>query len=101
MFGNKRRTIKRMSADIIKLIDENEAKDYAISGLQKALAYAADPFNMISAQEAVERATAADAPVVQMPDGEYVAPGSYQWEKLAQDIIDFEERQQGGASESW
>lgn len=102
MFGRKARTIARMAAEITRLQHECDAKDAAIGSLQKGLAYAADPFNMVSAYQQVERAALDEPVIVSFPDaaGEPIVPAAYDWERLAQDIIDAE-NEQGGASGEW
>lgn len=88
-------------AVIDNLTAELDAERAISEGLRKGLVMAVDPFNMSGERiEAMmsDAATDPDSPVVQMPDGEYIAPGSYDWERLARDIIDTE---QGGASGEW
>lgn len=103
MFGAKARTITRMAREIMRLQHECDAKDAAIASLQKGLAYASDPFNMIRIQDKIEQQLG-EAPVVSFPDtaGEPIVPGAFDWERLAHDIYDAEtDGGTGGASGSW
>lgn len=101
MFGWKWRTIQRMGREIAALELELAAERKITDSLQKALVVAADPSRAY--EDAVEEAIAVaatdyDAPVVQAPDGEYIAPGSYDFERLAHEMWDNET---GGSSGAW
>lgn len=103
MFWRKSRTIRDLSAVVNALEDDLAAERKITDSLQKALALTADPKNYSAERvdDLIRKARMdADAPVVQAPDGEYIAPASYDWERLAHDIYDTY-GDQGGASGEW
>lgn len=85
--GRTRRTVRSLAAQVAKLTEllENERSinEQLIQGLVDCARREITPETV---QQAIEDA------VIQMPDGEYVAPMSYNWEKLAHDMKDHDER---------
>ena len=81
-----RPTRAELIAEIERLELENSNQFQAIRSLQDGLAYAADPFNLIEAQEAIE-------------SGIWKDEGSVDWDAILEDIIESEGN--GGASGSW
>lgn len=102
--ASKRRTVRSLAEQVEKLTAELEAERKVNEGLQRGIILACDPRNTAAerVEEAIQRAAVdPDAPVIQMPDGEYVAPAAYDWERLAHDMLGAEEDEPGGASGSW
>lgn len=110
MFYKSKRKMRRqgvideLTQQVADLTERLAAERKVNDGLQKGIILACDP-RSASADRVVEvmeqAATDVDAAVVQAPDGEYIAPEAYNWERLAWDIYDNEQGSQGGASGSW
>lgn len=90
MWFRKRNTLRRLADAHVKLVGELEAEQAINAGLRKALVIAADPYNASAdrVQELIDRAHDADEQIVQAPDGEYIAPEAFDWERLAHDMRD-------------
>lgn len=102
-----RRSKKARLASLIaateRLEMELEAERAISTQLQAALRLAMDPNQTVTERidELIERAsTDMDATVVQAPDGEFIAPQAFDWERLAHDIYD-SETETGGAGGTW
>jgi hypothetical protein len=99
----KRRTIRRMERAIHELTSDLAAEQAINESLRKALVVASDPARWTSIE--IDPSVAGDDAgitirgIIQMPDGEYVAPSAYDWDTLARDIIAADET--GGASGEW
>lgn len=109
MFGRKARAIRSLMRTINQIEHEVAAEIAINEGLRKALVLAMDPngHSAEAVQKVIDAADDANAEIVKAPDGEFIAPAAYDWERLAHEMRDHyrdgfkRPEDQGGASSSW
>lgn len=94
MLRRTRRTVRSLAKQVEELTDALEFERSLNEQLRNGLVECAGrEITPETVQKAIE------ASVVQMPDGEFVAPAAFDWDRLARDIEEADG--QGGASGSW
>lgn len=102
-FFTAKRTIRRLERALVQAESDLAVERRMNESLRYSLQCAV---NRYAAQDyAIEDVQDAAAVIVQAPDGEFIAPAAFDWDRLAHDIVrDYYNQfgdDQGGASGSW